>query len=97
MKITGIVTIALRDDGGGDAISWNIDAGAAGYDLTVVRVHTDEGVTGIGQAEAPSLVIDAIIKNSMGLEQALLGEDPSEVQRLWQKMYARTGLYGRRG
>ena len=97
MKITGIETIALRDDGGGDAISWNIDAGAAGYDLTVVRVHTDEGVTGIGQAEAPSLVIDAIIKNSMGLEQALLGEDPSEVQRLWQKMYARTGLYGRRG
>ncbi len=61
MKITSIETIALRDDGGGDAVGWNIDAGAAGYDLTVVRVHTDEGVTGIGQCEAPSLVIDAII------------------------------------
>jgi L-alanine-DL-glutamate epimerase-like enolase superfamily enzyme len=97
MKITGIETIALRDSGGGDAVGWNIDAESGGYDLTVVRVHTDEGISGIGQCEAPSLVVEAIIRNSMGLEQTLVGEDPTEVQRLWQKMYVRTGLYGRRG
>jgi L-alanine-DL-glutamate epimerase-like enolase superfamily enzyme len=90
LKITGIETITLRDSGGGDAES-------GGYDLTVVRVHTDEGISGIGQCEAPSLVIEAIIRNSMGLERTLVGEDPTEVQRLWQKMYLRTGLYGRRG
>ncbi len=97
MKITRIETIALRDEGGGEAVSWNVGGGSTGYDETVVRVHTDEGLTGIGQAEAPSLVIDAVICNSMGIQQILVGEDPTNVQRLWQKMYAQTGLYGRRG
>lgn len=83
MKITEIETIALVDPGKADE--------------TIVRVHTDEGVTGLGQAESPSLVIDAIIKCEGGLEQILKGEDPVEVERLWQKMYATTGLFGRRG
>ena len=47
MKITHIETIALRDPGR--------------YGETIVRVHTDEGLSGIGQAESPSLVIDAIL------------------------------------
>jgi L-alanine-DL-glutamate epimerase-like enolase superfamily enzyme len=101
MKITDIEVIALRDPSDGPVTSWNIaaaDAGvAAGYDFTLVRVHTDEGVSGIGQCEAPSLVIHAIVNNSMGLKPLLVGEDPREVQRLWQKMYNATGLYGRRG
>ncbi len=105
MKITSIETIALRDDADGTVTSWNpsfseVDsepASTGGYDLTVVRVHTDEGVSGIGQCEAPSLVIDAIIRSSQGLEVLLVGEDPTEVQRLWQKMYNSTGVFGRRG
>ncbi|MCX8277262.1 MAG: mandelate racemase/muconate lactonizing enzyme family protein [Dehalococcoidia bacterium] len=72
-------------------------SGTGGYDLTVVRVHTDEGLTGIGQCEAPSLVIDAIIRSSQGLEALLIGEDPTQVQRLWQKMYNSTGVFNRRG
>jgi L-alanine-DL-glutamate epimerase-like enolase superfamily enzyme len=103
MKITKVETIALRDRPAG-ARSWNATRDPAGdgpgndsYDETVVRVHTDEGITGIGQAEAPSLVIDAIIRNSHGLEQLLAGEDPTHVARLWQKMYNATGLYGRHG
>ena len=83
MKITRLETIALRDE--------------HGRDFTVVRVHTDEGVSGIGQAESPSLVIDAIIRNTHGLQRLLEGEDPTQVQRLWQRMYDATGLYGRRG
>ena len=83
MKITRLETIALRDE--------------HGRDFTVVRVHTDEGVSGIGQAESPSLVIDAIMRNTHGLQRLLEGEDPTQVQRLWQRMYDATGLYGRRG
>ena len=83
MKITGIETIALVDPGK----AWE----------TVVRVHTDEGISGIGQAESPSLVIEAIIRCDGGLEELLRGEDPLHVERLWQKMYAATGLFGRRG
>lgn len=83
MKITEIETIAL------------VDPGVDGE--TLVRVHTDEGLTGIGQAESPSLVIDAIIHCDGGLLQSLKGEDPLQVERLWQKMYSSTGLFGRRG
>ena len=85
VQITQIETIALHDP---QSIQPR---------LTLVRVHTDQGLTGIGQAESPSLVIQAIIKCGGGLEEILLGEDPRQAQRLWQKMYARTGLFGRRG
>jgi L-alanine-DL-glutamate epimerase-like enolase superfamily enzyme len=105
MKITSVETIALRDDADGTVTSWNPSfsegadgpASTGGYDITVVRVHTDEGISGIGQCEAPSLVIDAIIRSTLGLEVLLIGEDPTEVQRLWQKMYNSTGVFGRRG
>ena len=83
MKITEIETIALTDPGKADE--------------TLVRVHTDESITGIGQAESPSLVIDAIIRTDGGLQGLLHGEDPLQVERLWQKMYSATGLFGRRG
>ena len=79
MKITDLETIALRDPGKADE--------------TIVQVHTDEGLTGMGQAESPALVIDAILHCAEGLENLLLGEDPVQVDRLWQKMYAATGLF----
>ncbi|MCC6861937.1 MAG: mandelate racemase/muconate lactonizing enzyme family protein [Bryobacterales bacterium] len=83
VRIREIETIALEDPGK--------------YGFTLVRVRTDAGLDGIGQAESPSLVIDAAIKTRGGLEALLSGEDPVEVERLWQKMYDRTGLWGRRG
>jgi L-alanine-DL-glutamate epimerase-like enolase superfamily enzyme len=67
------------------------------YEFTLVRVRTNDGIEGIGQCESPSLVIDAVIKTRGGLEHLLKGEDPLEVERLWQKMYDRTSLWGRRG
>ncbi len=65
--------------------------------FTLVRVRTTDGIEGIGQTESPSLVIDAIVKTRGGLENILRGEDPVQVERLWQKMYDRTTLWGRRG
>ena len=84
MQITEIETIALFD-------------AAIPVRMTVVRVHTDEGITGIGQAESPSLVIDAICRCAGGLQSIIAGEDPLQVERLWQMMYDRTSLFGRRG
>jgi L-alanine-DL-glutamate epimerase-like enolase superfamily enzyme len=76
----------------------------------VIRVHTDEGIEGIGEVDAPSLVVQAIIKTkefqrsaseplggAYGLETSIVGEDPTQVERLWQKMYQDTFLYGRGG
>src|SRR5262249_51949283 len=67
------------------------------YGLTLVRVRTDAGIDGLGQAESPSLVIDSIIRTAGGLDHLLRGEDALQVERLWQKMYSATGLWGRRG
>jgi hypothetical protein len=39
--------------------------------MTVVRVRTDAGIDGIGQAESPSLVMDAVIRTHGGLENLL--------------------------
>jgi len=83
VRITGIETLALEDPGK--------------YSFTIVRVRTSAGIDGIGQAESPSLVIDAAIRARGGLEELLRGEDPVQVERLWQKMYDGTGLWGRRG
>src|SRR5260370_16233018 len=83
VKITSIETLALEDP--------------RKYSFTMVRVRTSVGIDGIGQAESPSLVIDAAIRTHGGLEDLLRGEDPVQVERLWQKMYDGTGLWGRRG
>jgi L-alanine-DL-glutamate epimerase-like enolase superfamily enzyme len=83
VKITSIETLAFDDPGK--------------YSFTIVRVRTSAGIDGIGQAESPSLVIDAAIRTHGGLEDLLRGEDPVQVERLWQKMYDGTGLWGRRG
>jgi hypothetical protein len=54
VKITGIETVVLEDPGK--------------YSFTVVRVRTSTGIDGIGQAESPSLVIDAAIRTHGELE-----------------------------
>ncbi len=72
----------------------------------IIRIHTDEGVEGIGQVEIPAMIATAFVKTKEwevtgyyhgGLERVLLGEDPMNVERIWHKMYASMWLYGRRG
>lgn len=70
----------------------------------LVRVMTDEGIEGFGQAELPSLIAQAFVRTrewtwyfSGGLEQVLKGQDPLRIGYLWNKMYASMWLYGRRG
>lgn len=72
----------------------------------IIRIHTDEGVEGIGQVEIPAMIAAAFIKTKEweiagywhgGLERVLIGEDPMNIERLWHKMYASMWLYGRRG
>ncbi len=60
--------------------------------LGIVRIETDEGVTGIGLG-GTGLVGQATIQ---ALTHDLLGEDPIDVERLWHKMWV-PKLIGRRG
>jgi L-alanine-DL-glutamate epimerase-like enolase superfamily enzyme len=70
-------------------------------DVVLVRVLTDEGIDGIGEAdtspEVAKAVIDAPYSHNVacGLREVLLGENPLDTGRLWQKMYQRTRYFGR--
>ena len=74
---------------------------ASCQDVALVRVRTDDGLEGIGEADASPEVIKAIIDApfshniACGLREILIGENPLETERLWQKMYRRTMYYGR--
>ena len=72
-------------------------------DALIVRVHTDEGIVGIGESDSSPMVVKAVIEAPMshmicrGLRTILVGENPFEVERLWEKMYRQTIFFGRRG
>ena len=72
----------------------NIEVISNRYPL--VTVTTDEGLTGIGATSASPAVIRNIIESEEdGLRQMLIGEDPTQTNRLWRKMYY--GYPGNRG
>ena len=66
---------------------------------TLVRITSDDGTTGWGEAFAQGLeppeISAAAIEHA--LKPLLLGEDPLQPAVLWQKMYNRTRDFGRKG
>ena len=63
-------------------------------DWSFVRVLTDEDTTGIcpiGASEEMVVLMKGVLRD------AVLGEDPFDVERIWDKMYWRTYYHGRRG
>ena len=76
---------------------------ASSQDSVLVRVRTDTGLEGIGEADSSPEVVKAIIDApfshniASGLRSILLGENPLEHERLWQKMLRRTMYFGRKG
>src|SRR4051794_21017188 len=74
---------------------------ASSQDVVLVRVRTNSGLEGIGEADASPEVVKAIVDApfshniASGLRGILLGENPLETERLWQKMYRRTQYFGR--
>ncbi len=66
---------------------------------TLVRITTDNGLTGWGEAFAQGLeppeISAAVIEHA--LKPLLLGENPLDTHVLWHKMYNRTRDFGRKG
>jgi len=96
MKITAIETIHLRVP-----VVEAIPDGT--LDVLVVRIETDAGITGVGEVTSQSYVCKACFEaprsaaRRHGLTSILIGEDPLDPQRLWEKMYYETNRFGRRG
>src|ERR1044071_6902291 len=74
---------------------------ASCQDVVLVRVHTEDGLEGIGEADASPEVIKAIVDApfshniASGLREILIGENALETERLWQKVLRRTQYFGR--
>jgi L-rhamnonate dehydratase len=73
----------------------------SGQDTLIVKVHTDEGITGIGEVDSAPLAAKGMIlgpyshTTSAGLRNLLIGEDPLRTEYLWDKMY-RANIYAGR-
>jgi L-alanine-DL-glutamate epimerase-like enolase superfamily enzyme len=72
-------------------------------DTAVLRVTADNGLYGLGETDAPPNAIAALLETpsahiwSMSIRDLLLGENPLEVERLWDKVYEGTIYHARRG
>jgi L-alanine-DL-glutamate epimerase-like enolase superfamily enzyme len=79
------------------------DQTSSAQDDIVVFVHTDEGITGIGETDVNPWIAKACIEArsthtmGLGLKEMLLGEDPREPERIWEKLYVGSAMNGRRG
>ena len=98
MKITGVEAIHLRVE------DPKISLFDGSYDDCVIVVHTDEGITGLGETESMAPAIQAIVRgpsahnHARALSEILIGCDPSvHPSEHWQRMYDATDYVGRRG
>jgi L-alanine-DL-glutamate epimerase-like enolase superfamily enzyme len=96
MKITDVEAIYVRSK----LVKEQCDSG---QDALIVRVHTDEGITGIGEVDSAPLAAQGMILGpyshsiSSGLKHLLIGEDPFETEYLWEKMFRLNSYAGRFG
>jgi L-rhamnonate dehydratase len=97
MKITDVEALVLQVG--------EIDASRADgtQDAFIVRVHTDEGLVGIGEGDTSPYVAREIVTMpsshslARGLREVLIGQDPLRVRPLWDEMFASSYHYGRDG
>lgn len=63
-------------------------------DTTIVKITTDAGIVGFGEAKAPVApeVCREIIRQLLG--PVIIGADPFDVSVLWERMYGRMRLRG---
>lgn len=98
MKITKVEAIELRLPE--EEIMY---APTGTNDTLIIKIHTDEGIVGIGEVESSprmaKAVIEAPYSNSVtsGLSRLLIGMNPLDIEVINEKLYQETFYVGRRG
>jgi L-alanine-DL-glutamate epimerase-like enolase superfamily enzyme len=95
MKITDVqaIPLAIPMKPARPASPW----GSRHQKQVAIRVQTDEGLTGIGEAFALGgpLAVSSVVEE--GLKPLLVGEDPTRIEYLTDKLQRNTQNYTRRG
>lgn len=97
MKITSVETHIL--------LVPNYDAAAcsSAQDDLVVEIHTDAGISGVGETDTnPWLARECIRARGthcmgLGLVEMLIGSDPMDPPAIWNRLYSGSKMTGRRG
>src|SRR5437879_10289433 len=104
MKITAVEPILLRGDEAYRSGAGGEEATDNGDWQLLIRVATDEGLTGWADVETLAPAAVAIIAGqgmaTLGfrtLGELLIGENALDCERLWDKLYIGSAYYGRRG
>jgi L-alanine-DL-glutamate epimerase-like enolase superfamily enzyme len=97
VKITDIECHVLLDP------DFDIAATSSAQDDIVVEIHTDEGITGVGETDVNPWIARACIQApgthtmGQGLAEMLIGQDPMEIEGIWERLYVGSAMNGRRG
>ncbi|MFI6295558.1 mandelate racemase/muconate lactonizing enzyme family protein [Nonomuraea sp. NPDC050790] len=71
-----------------------LSLGTAWRDFSYVRVHTDEGLTGVGEITHPYRGRETCSLAESMAERHLIGADPFDVEEIWLRMYQGDFLRG---
>ncbi len=94
MRITQVEPIVLR-------LPKVTEACDGTQDDLLIRIETDEGLYGWGEVDTSPEVGRAVIEAptshaiARGLREILLGQDPFDIEQLWEQMYRKTIYFGR--
>jgi L-alanine-DL-glutamate epimerase-like enolase superfamily enzyme len=76
---------------------------SSAQDSFLVLIHTDEGLTGLGESDVNPWIAKACIEapgtHTMGqcIKDLLIGADPDAIEAIWRELYVATAMNGRRG
>ena len=96
MRITGIRCFLMQAAPPG-VTAWGGEgqsALASARNWLFVKVDTDAGISGIGEGSGWPRVVAAAVDD---LQRVLVGENPFDIERLWQKMYVSMMGHGQTG
>jgi len=97
LKIVAVEAIPLR------VPSTDAEHLDGSQDDVIIRIRTDTGIEGIGEVDASPEIVKAIVEApashawSRGLRELLVGQNPFQVEMLWERMFKGSIYYGRRG
>lgn len=83
--------------------AFDTTAASSAQDDLVVEIHTDEGISGIGETDVNPWIARACIEApgthnmGLGLREMLIGADPLDPEGIWEQLYVGSAMNGRRG
>jgi len=98
MKITNVEAIELRLPE-----SEVVDKASGAQNSLIIKIHTDEGIVGIGEGDSCPRVVRAVVEAPFshtlvaGLGRILVGMNPLDIRVINERLYQSSFYYGRRG